>query len=59
MAADTLCLYFHDASMYHPGKIRDGIKYTRKKSKHGLAVKNIVCVLRKDDDTIEIRRHKA
>lgn len=57
--ADTLCLHFHDASMYHPGKIRDGIKYTRKKSKHGLAVKNIVCVLRIDDDTIEIRRHKA
>lgn len=57
--ADSLCLYFHDASMYHPGKVRDGIRYTCKKSKHGLAVKNIVCVLRKNDDTIEIRHHKA
>lgn len=57
--ADTVCLYFHDASMYHPGKIRDGIKYTKQKAKHGVAVKNVVCILRKDDDTIEIRRHTA
>ncbi len=57
--ADTLCLYFHDAAMYHPGKIRDGIKYTQKKAKKGMAIKNIVCVLRKDDGKIEIRRHKV
>lgn len=57
--ADTLCLYFHDASMYHPGKIRDGAKYTREKSKNGLAIKHIICVLRKDDDKIEILRHKV
>ena len=57
--ADTVCLYFHDASMYHPGKIRDGIKYTKQKAKHGVAVKNVVCILRKDDDAIEIRRHTA
>lgn len=56
--ADTVCLYFHDSSYYHPGRITNGIKWARGKTSNFI-IKNVVCVVRLDDETIEIYRHKA
>ncbi|MBD5214902.1 MAG: hypothetical protein HDS75_08815 [Bacteroidales bacterium] len=51
--ADTVCLYFHDSSYYHPGRITNGIKWARGKTSNFI-IKNVVCVVRLDDETIEI-----
>ena len=56
--ADTVCLYFHDGSMYHPGRITGGIKWMKKQTSN-VNLREVVCVLRNEDDTIEIRRHKV
>lgn len=54
--ADTVCLYFHDGSMYHPSKITVGARWLKKQTSH-IHVRHVVCVIRKDDDSVEIRRH--
>ena len=56
IAADTVCLYFHDGSMYHPSKITNGVKWLKRQTRH-LQVKHIVCVVRKEDGSADIRRH--
>lgn len=56
LPADTVCLYFHDGSMYHPSKISVGVRWLKKQTSH-VCVRHVVCVIRKDDDSIEIRRH--
>lgn len=56
--AETVCLYFHDGSMYHPGRVTGGIKWLKKQTKN-VILREVVCVIRKEDDTIEIRRHKV
>lgn len=56
--ADTVCLYFHDGSMYHPGRITGGIKWMKKQTSN-VNLREVVCVIRNEDDTIEIRRHKV
>ena len=56
--ADHICLYFHDGSMYHPSKIDKGIKWLKSQTSH-IHVQNIVCVIRNEDDTIEIRQHNV
>ncbi len=55
ISADTVCLYFHDDSMYHPSKITNGMKWVKRQSSH-IEVKHIICVIRKGNDTIEMRR---
>lgn len=55
--ADTICLYFHDGSMYHPSKITRGAKWLKKQTSH-IQVRHVVCVVRHEDDTIEIKRHE-
>ena len=55
--ADSVCLYFHDGSMYHPSKITKGIDWIKKQTRD-IAVKNVVCVVRKDGNSVEIFRHK-
>lgn len=54
--ADSVCLYFHDASMYHPSKISDSIDWLKDEVKQ-IQVKNIICIMRHNDDEIEIRQH--
>lgn len=54
--ADTVCLYFHDGSMYHPSKISVGARWLKKQTSN-VCVRHVVCVIRKEDDSIEIRRH--
>lgn len=56
IAADTVCLYFHDGSMYHPSKITNGVKWLKRQTRH-LQVMHIVCVVRKEDGSADIRRH--
>lgn len=56
--ANTICLYFHDSSMYHPSKITNGIKWLKSQTRN-VGVDNVVCVIRKDDETVEIRKHKV
>ena len=56
LPADTVCLYFHDGSMYHPSKISVGARWLKKQTSH-VCMRHVVCVIRKDDDSIEIRRH--
>ena len=56
IAADTVCLYFHDGSMYHPSKITNGVKWLKRQTRH-LQVKHIVCVVRKEDGSADIRLH--
>ena len=58
ISADTVCLYFHDGTMYHPSKISNGVKWLKKQTSD-VQVRHIVCVIRKNDDTIEIRRHNV
>lgn len=56
--ADTVCLYFHEGGMYHPSKVTGGIKWLKTQTSH-INIREVVCVIRKEDDSIEIRRHKV
>ncbi len=56
--ADTVCLYFHEGDMYHPSKVTGGIKWLKTQTSH-INIREVVCVIRKEDDSIEIRRHKV
>lgn len=44
--ADSLCIYFHDADMYSPNCITDGIKWIHDNNFKNPGIKNIICALR-------------
>ncbi len=57
--SDTLCLYFHEKSMFHGENMNESYKrFTEmaKKNKHSVVVKNIICAI-KDGDKLILKRY--
>ena len=44
-AADTICMYFDDPTMFAPKKIRDGYEYMKSKTSGDIHVHRIICFI--------------
>lgn len=44
-AADTICMYFDDPTMFAPKKIRDGYEYMKSKTSGDIHVRRIICFI--------------
>lgn len=57
--SDTICLYFHDSSMYSPERIIEGVEWVKQNPlTTEIAVKTIICAL-KDGNGLKIIRHNV
>lgn len=43
--ADTLCIYFDDATMFAPEKIKNGYEYMKSRTTQDIQLHRIICII--------------